>query len=182
MAEKKNFYSQAISAMNGLLGFGLLSPKGGDVTSSAKLQGLDGRHFFTMDEDGIREGWTTLNSPGATQINTGEDLEKGQNACFINAENGDIVIRAKSGKVRIEGTDVEITATGNSPEGVFWLRANDSVKIDSKNITLDAKQGLKLLTTGILTLDGKLGMQILSPIVNGASCATNPSKKPGQIK
>lgn len=181
MAEKKNFFTQILGAMNGALSFGFLSPKG-DVTSSVKLQGLDGRHFFTIDEDGVREGWTTLNSPGATQFNTGEDLKKGQDAFFINAENGDVVIRARDGKVRIEGTDVEICATGNNPEGVFWVKANDSVKIDSKNITLDATQGLKLLSTGVLTLDGKLGMQILSPIVNGASCATNPAKKPGKIR
>ena len=180
MSEKKNFWTQVWSSMNGALSFGSISPKK-DVRSSVKLRGLDGRHFLTMDEDGVREGWTTMNSPGATQFNTGEDLRKGQNAFFINAENGDVIIRARNGKVRIEGLDVEICATGNNPEGNFWVKANDAVKIDSKNITLDAKQGLKLLTTGLLTLDGKLGMQILSPIVNGASCATNPAKKPGKI-
>lgn len=181
MSEKKNFWTQVWSAMNGALSFGSISPKK-DVRSSAKLRGLDGRHFFTMDEDGVREGWTTLNSPGATQFSTGEDLKKGQDAFFINAENGDIIIKARDGKVRIEGTDVEITATGNSPEGVFWVKANDAAKIDSKNITLNASQGLKLLSTGLLTLDGKLGMQILAPIINGATCATNPAKKPGQIR
>jgi hypothetical protein len=181
MSEKKNFWTQVWSAMNGALSFGSLSPKK-DVRSCVKLRGLDGRHFLTMDEDGVREGWTTLNSPGATQFNTGEDLKKGQNAFFVNAENGDVIIRARNGKVRIEGLDVEISATGNNPEGTFWVKANDAVKIDAKNITLDAKQGLKLLTTGLLTLDGKLGMQILSPIVKGASCATDPAKKPGKIR
>jgi len=181
MAEKKNFFTQVIGAMNGALSFGFLSPKG-DVTSSVKLQGLDGRHFMSMDEDGVREGWTTLNSPGCVQVVAGEDLTKGQNGIFVEAENGDIIIKARDGKVRIEGTDIEFCATGNSPEGVFWVSANESVKIDSKIITLDAKQGLKLLTTGVLTLDGKLGMQILSPIVNGASCASGADKKPGKIK
>ena len=119
---------------------------------------------------------------GVGSLRTGEDLKKGQNAFFVNAENGDVIIRARNGKVRIEGLDVEISATGNNPEGTFWVKANDAVKIDAKNITLDAKQGLKLLTTGLLTLDGKLGMQILSPIVKGASCATDPAKKPGKIR
>jgi len=162
--------------MNGVICFGFLSPKG-DVTSSVKLQGLDGRHFMSMDEDGVREGWTTLNSPGCVQVVAGEDLTKGQDGIFVEAENGDIIIKARDGKVRIEGTDVEITATGNSPEGVFWVRANESANIKSKNITLDASQGLKLLTTGVLTLDAKLGMQILSPIVYGASCASGATDK-----
>ena len=180
MAEKKTFWSQVISAMNGALSFGGISPFK-DVRSSVELKGLDGRHFLAFDEDGVREGWTTLNSPGATQINTGEDLEKGQDALFINAENGDVIIRARDGKIRIEGTDIEFVATGNSPEGVLWIKANEAVKIDSKNITIDAKQSLKLLTTGVLTLHGKLGMQILSPIIHGATCATDSEKKPGQI-
>jgi len=176
MSEKKNFFTQCWSAMNGVICFGFLSPKG-DVTSSVKLQGLDGRHFMSMDEDGVREGWTTLNSPGCVQVVAGEDLTKGQDGIFVEAENGDIIIKARDGKVRIEGTDVEITATGNSPEGVFWVRANESANIKSKNITLDASQGLKLLTTGVLTLDAKLGMQILSPIVYGASCASGATDK-----
>jgi hypothetical protein len=39
-----------------------------------------------------------------------------------------------------------------------------------------------MITSGILVLDGKLGIQILSSMVNGASSATNSRKKPGQIK
>ena len=35
-----------------------------------------GRHFIDMTEDGVREGWTTMNSPGATQINAGEDSKQ----------------------------------------------------------------------------------------------------------
>ena len=45
MAEKRNFWTQVWSAMNGALIFGGLSPKG-DVTSSVELKGLDGRHFL----------------------------------------------------------------------------------------------------------------------------------------
>ena len=93
MAEKRNFWTQVIGAMNGAISFGGIS-KDKSVTSSVELKGLDGRHFFDMTEDGVREGWTTMNSPGATQINSGEDLSKGQNAVFINAENG--ITKAKN--------------------------------------------------------------------------------------
>ncbi len=90
MAEKRNWWTQTISAMNGTLSFGKLSPKG-DVTSSVDLQGLDGRHFVDLTEDGVRKGWTTMNAPGAVQINAGEDLKKEQDAVFMNAENGDVI-------------------------------------------------------------------------------------------
>ena len=62
MSEKKNFWNQCISAMNGVITFGKISPKG-DVTSSLHLQALDGRHFMSFDEDGPRTGFTLLNSP-----------------------------------------------------------------------------------------------------------------------
>ncbi len=178
--EKKNFWTQVIGAMNGSISFGGLS-KDKSVTSSVEIQGLDGRHFIDLTEDGEREGWTTVNAPGAVNVNAGEDLGKGQNGIFLNSENGDIIIRARDGKVRIEGTDVEICAQGKDPEGNFWVSSNQNAKIDSKNITLDAKQSLKLLSTGFMTINGKVGVQILSSIIHGVSCATNPDKKPGQI-
>ena len=81
MAEKRNFWTQVLSAMNGALSFGGLSPKG-DVTSSVELKGLDGRHF-DMTEDGERKGGTLISCPGAFQVNASEDLEKTQHGIFI---------------------------------------------------------------------------------------------------
>ena len=181
MAEKRNFWTQVISAMNGAMIFGGLSPKG-DVTSSCEIKALDGRHFFDMTEDGVRKGWTTSNSPGAFQVNAGEDLDKDQHAVFINAENGDVIIRARNGKLKLEGLDVQIAATGSGKEGFAEIQANQDINVTARNITINPKNSLKMITSGILVLDGKLGIQILSSMVNGASCATNSRKKPGQIK
>ena len=60
MSEKKNFWNQVWSAMNGAIKFGKISPKG-DVTSSVHIQALDGRHFMSFDENGPRTGYTLLN-------------------------------------------------------------------------------------------------------------------------
>ena len=98
MAEKKNFWTRVMGAMNGAISYGALSFFK-DHTSSIRLQALDGRHFFEMGEDGPRTGWSTLNSPGSTQIATGDDLTKEDNALFVNAENGNIVIKARDGKI-----------------------------------------------------------------------------------
>ena len=50
MSEKKNFWNQVISAMNGSITFGKISKKG-DVTSSVSIEARDGRHFMCFDED-----------------------------------------------------------------------------------------------------------------------------------
>ena len=194
--DKCNYWAQEIGTQNGVIKFGALSPQG-DVTCSVQIVGLDGRHFINMDEDGKRKGWTTMNAPGAFQINAGEDLiqinEGGgegrknkveQNCIFMNAENGDITIRARNGKLRLEGLDIEMVATGNSPEGVCWVRANETLKLDGKNITIDGKQSYKLISTGLLTIGGLLGTQIISPLVTGITAAsmTKIMPKPGKFK
>ena len=194
--DKCNYWAQEIGTQNGVIKFGALSPQG-DVTCSVQIVGLDGRHFINMDEDGKRKGWTTMNAPGAFQINAGEDLiqinEGGgegrknkveQNCIFMNAENGDITIRARNGKLRLEGLDIEMVASGNSPEGVCWVRANETLKLDGKNITIDGKQSYKLISTGLLTIGGLLGTQIISPLVTGITAAsmTKIMPKPGKFK
>ena len=194
VAEKCNFWAQEIGTQNGVLKFGARSPTG-DVTSSVQIVGTDGRHFMTMDEDGKRRGWTTMNAPGAFQINAGEDLlvinpdsegrknKVNQNAIFINAENGDVVIKARNGKLRLEGLDIEMVATGNAPEGCLWARANETLKLDAKNITVDGKQSVKIVSTGLLVLTGLIGTQILSPLVNGVTAASARKliPKPGKL-
>ena len=194
MAEKCNYWAQEIGTQNGVIKFGAMSPAG-DVTASVQIVGVDGRHFITMEEDGARRYWTTMNAPGAFQINAGEDLavnnpdaegrknKVNQNAIFINAENGDVTIRARNGKLRLEGLDIEMVATGNAPEGVLWARANETLKLDSKNITVDGKQSVKIVSTGLLVLTGLIGTQILSPLVNGVTAASARKliPKPGKL-
>jgi len=183
MTQKKNFWTQVISTMNGMITFGGLSPHE-DVTSSIELKALDGRHFLSLDEDGPRTGWTIMNAPGSTMIHTGEDLAAvpegsdppegicEKEAFVVIAENGDIQLKAANGKIRIEALDIEFVATGNAPAGQFWVSANESIKLDSKNITIDGKQSCKVLTTGLMTISGGLATAIFSPIISGVSAAT----------
>ena len=122
MTQKKNFWTQVISTMNGMITFGGLSQQE-DVTSSIELKALDGRHFISLDEDGPRTGWTIMNAPGSTMIHTGSDLAATpaplgpvvtdppegiceKEAFVVIAENGDIQLKAANGKVRIEGHDI----------------------------------------------------------------------------
>ena len=193
VGDKCNFWAQEIGTQNGVLKFGALSPTG-DVTSSVSITGLDGRHFISLDEDGKRKGWTTMNAPGALQINAGEDLlqisenpsggrenKVEQNCIFMNAENGDIVIKARNGKIRLEGLDIEMVATGNSPEGQFWVKANENIKMDSKNITIDGTLSVNLVSSGVVHVRSSL-MQITSGFVNGITAATLTSVIPKSLK
>ena len=141
MSEKKNFWNQVISAMNGSITFGKLSPKG-DVTSSVAIEARDGRHFMCFDEDGPRTGYTLMSAPGSTFI------------------------------------DIELVANCNSPQAVIWANAYETLKLDSKNVTIDGKQSCKIMTSGLMTIRGSLGMQMLSPLIEGVSRALTKDKLP----
>ena len=167
MSEKKNYWTQAIGTQDALIQFGGVSSEK-DVTSSFKVRALDGRHFFTMDQDGQRKGWTTLVSPGATQIITGEDLEKGQNAIFVEAENGDIVIKATDGNIRLEGDRIDLFAKEE-----INMEACNKIDINSNNVNIDARARMRIRANQFLSIDAPCGMQILSKIIQGVSAATD---------
>ena len=167
MSEKKNYWTQAIGTQDALIQFGGVSSEK-DVTSSFKVRALDGRHFFTMDQDGQRKGWTTLVSPGATQIITGEDLEKGQNAIFVEAENGDIIIKATDGNIRFEGDKIEFVARDS-----LSVEAHNKIDINSNNVNIDARARMRIRANQFLLIDAPCGMQILSKIIQGVSAATD---------
>ena len=166
MSEKKNYWTQAIGTQDALIQFGGVSSEK-DVTSSFKVRALDGRHFFTMDQDGQRKGWTTLVSPGATQVITGEDLVKGQNAIFVEAENGDIIIKATDGNIRFEGDKIDFVARDS-----FSVEAHNKIDINSNNVNIDARARMRIRANQFLSIDAPCGMQILSKIIQGVSAAT----------
>ena len=142
-----------------------------------------------------------MNAPGSTMIHTGSDLAATpaplgpvvtdppegiceKEAFVVIAENGDIQLKAANGKVRIEGNDIEFVANGNAPHGVFYANANESIKLDSKNVTIDGKQSLKLISTGLITISGGLSTQIFSPLIYGVTAATvaKALPVPGKMK
>jgi len=167
MSEKTNYWTKKISAQDACIIFGGISPEK-DVRSSFQVKALDGRHFFTMDQDGQRKGWTTLVSPGTTQIKSGLDLKAGQNAIFVEAENGDIIIKATDGNIRFEGDKIEFVARED-----INMEAHNKIDINSNNVNIDARARMRIRANQFLLIDAPCGMQILSKIIQGVSAATD---------
>ena len=120
-----------------------------------------------MDQDGQRKGWSTLVSPGVTQIKSGLDLKAGQNAIFVEAENGDIVIKATDGNIRFEGDKIEFVARQE-----FNVEAHNKIDINAQNINIDARARMRVRANQFLSVDAPCGIEILSGIIKGVSCAT----------
>ena len=108
---KKNYTAVKYGTDKGTIRFGAIHKKG-DVTAGVMLDTPDGRHQFSLDIDGQRKGWTTSTSPGNFQVLAGEDNTEPNDTLILNAVNGNICITATNGKIRLQGTDIELIAVG----------------------------------------------------------------------
>lgn len=149
-----------------------------DVTSGVMLQAYDSRHYMTMDIDGVRKGWTLNRSPGPTQTICASDnagivgSDKGV-GYFLLAENGDIVIRAPKGRVRISGLDVDIRADGtDNTRGSINLDSNQSVNIKTGSFDVKASIGVRIFTPKTLDLVANTALHFTANFINGFSSAT----------
>jgi hypothetical protein len=76
-------------------------------------------------------------------------MEEAQNAVIITAVNGDVSIVATNGKIRLQGTDIELTAVGEGQtKGNIKLEATENVIVESKKVLVTAKTMYKLCTPG----------------------------------
>ena len=106
-------------------------------------------------------------SPGTTQIKSGLDLKAGQNAIFVEAENGDIIIKATDGNIRFEGDKIDFVARQE-----FNVESHGKIDINAQNINIDARARMRVRANQFLSVDAPCGIEILSGIIKGVSCAT----------
>lgn len=181
--EKSNPEYVKYGTKDGQLEFGHLhmGSKGelkSDVTSGVMLQAYDSRHYMTMDIDGVRKGWTLNRSPGPTQTICASDdagiigSDKGV-GYFLLSENGDIVIRAPKGRIRLSALDVDIRAEGtNNKRGSINLDSNQSVNIKTGSFDVEASIGARIFTPKTINLVANTSLHFTSNFLNGFSAAT----------
>lgn len=164
---------------------------GSDVTSGVYLQAYDSLHYMSMDISGPRQGWTLNRCPGPYEIlcaskNAGIPAtpDKGV-GCFILAENGDIIIRAPKGRVRISGLDVDIHAEGpDNTRGSVNIDSNQSVNIDTPALNIKTERSISMFSSGVLDLVANTTLKMCANFVEGCSAAsatlgskTNPTSQ-----
>jgi len=180
---KQNYTAIRYGNDHGSVSFGHIH-KDGAVTSDVLLQASDGRHGLTMDKDGPRKGWTTITAPGSISIMGGLDNTEAQDTVFINAQNGNVDIIATNGKIRLQGTDIELIAVGEGgSKGNVRIKANENIELDADNkVLINAKAMYKLATAGKAEIVANSAMTIYSSVIRGVSdaVANKDSKVGGQ--
>ena len=157
--------------------------KQGDVTAGVGLYTPDAEHQLSLDIDGERPGWTISTSPGAFQVECGSKMEEAENSVIVTAVNGDISIVATNGKIRLQGTDIELVAVGEGQtKGNIKLNATENVLIESKKVVVTAKTLYKLCTSGDAQIVANGVLEMYGSIIRGVTdaVAAKDSKVGGQ--
>jgi len=168
----------------GKLHYGSSSSLESDVTSGVYLQAYDSRHYMSMDIDGVRKGWTSFRSPGPHQIWCASDDAGTPNASvtsgnwpgagfFLLAENGDIIIRAPKGRIRMSAMDIDIRAEGpDLTKGSINIDSNESVNIKTGKFDVKANKGLTMFTPRNLELATNTSLNFVANFTCGLTAAT----------
>ena len=179
---KQNYTAIRYGNDHGSIAFGQIH-KPGDVTAGVKLQTHEGDHAFFMDKDGPRKGWTTSLSPGNFQVQCGERKEEAEDSMILNALNGNIIICASNGKIRLQATDIELIAVGEGgAKGNIRLDATENISTSSKSfkinsvnsLSFNSPSNMEIAANGVLTLYGS--------VIRGVTdaCAVKDSKNGNQ--
>ena len=179
--QKQNYTAVRYGTDKGSIKFGHIHKKA-DVTAGVMLDTPDGRHQFSLDIDGQRKGWTSSTSPGNFQVMCGLDNDEADNTLILEAWNGDISIIAKNGKIRLQGTDIEMVAIGDADQGkgnitctaseTFTVHETPKIILKSTSLTL-------LKGTGIIEVAANSCLKVYSSLIKGITDAS--SKKNSKI-
>ena len=134
MAELTNFHTIRYGQADGELKFGHIH-QDNNMSSVMMRSGSEDLHYISLEATGDdhRKHGTICRSTGSFQIKAGDNVGEGKFGVYIDAVSGDLVLRAPSGRVRIEGTNVDIIARGSDGKnGVVTLDSNEKVLIRTK--------------------------------------------------
>ena len=151
-----------------------------DCTSGVYIHAKDSRHYTSLDIDGPREGWTVNRCPGVYQIHCGDDVDKESIGCYIQTKNGDLVIGAPNGNVRIYGINIDIIAKNgiDNTTGVINIESNEAVNIETQKFEVKAKAGIDIFTPFAMKIVANTTFKLSTNFFDGLSSATStkPSK------
>ena len=159
---------------HGSISFGHIHQKG-DKTSSALLQGSDGRHFITLDET---DRSTTQISPGKLNIRSGIDAEQEDDTMVLHAENGNIIVSAQNGDITFIGDSINFHAVGAEGKGHVTITGSESITVDAKKVLINAKSMYKIATSGTGEIVANSLLKMYGSLIKGVTdgCALKDGK------
>ncbi len=174
MAELKNYHTIRYGTAEGEIQFGHITQD--NVLSAVLLRnGGSLNHYISMDATGEphRKHGTICRSPGSFQVKAGDNVEDDVPGVYIEAKSGDLVLRAPSGRVRIEGINIDIVASGfDGKNGVVNINGNEKVIVKSQTIDVSSKVSTKIFSEKTVDMIGRGILNMYGGLVDVADGAT----------
>lgn len=185
MSAKKSKEGISYGNMYGLVSFGALNLAGtgglkSSVLSGVQLQAFDSLHYSSMENFGNRAGWTLNRCPGVYTVKCGDNVDKNDIGIFFRTENGDVVIQAPNGRIRLFAKDIDIRADGpDNTRGTINLDSNQSVNIKTGTFDVKADHGIRIYTPASMKLVGNTNLRLVSNFLHGltGALANLPNKE-----
>ncbi len=147
MAEQKVTNYRPIGTDEGIIEFGNV------MKNNAKMAVMIKRIFpstfrtsqyIGLQMSGKLDGGIINSAPSVYTILCGEKPVN-DTAMFCRAENGDIILAAPKGRIRIMARDIDLIASGNGTNtGFINLRANSAIDGEAPTIQMQAEDAISL--------------------------------------
>ena len=180
MATQQNYHTIRYGTAEGEIKFGHITQD--NQTSAVMLRnGHHPTHYITLDQTGAphRKHGTICRSPGSFQVRAGDNTPKDEPGVYVEAVSGDLVLRAPSGRVRIEGQNVDIIAAGyDGQTGIINIDANDNILMRAQTIDASATASLKLFSDNTVNMIAKGILEVYGGLIDFAdgACSIKGSK------
>ena len=196
MAQKENKHPYVAGTEHGTISFGQVNTFSNEIDACKLSNGPDaGRHYIRLQETGSKEdgskGSTNIVCPGTLTALTGKDIvnyPEGSDtprdlpAIYYEAENGDIILTAPRGKIKIAAEAIEIIATGSDGKtGVVDISADDKINLKAQIIDVNSTVSTKIFSEKTVDMIGKGIMNVYDGLVDFADRTSKgkPSKTCG---
>lgn len=145
-----------------------------DVITGITLQAYNSLHYVHMENDGIRKGWTMMRNPGVWEVKCGDTVKKGDIGAYVHVENGDLVLKAPNGRVRIQGIDIDLRADGtNEKTGYINIESNNTVSVKTGQFKVKADNGVNIFSPQAVKIASNTALNLASNFVGGVTSASN---------
>ena len=187
MAQVENKHPFQLGTEHGCIGIGVVNTYSNQIDACKISNGPDaGRHYIRLQETGSKEdgskGSTHIVCPGTFTALTGKDIvnyppgsnePRGLNAIFFEAENGDIVLTAPRGKIKIAAEAIEIIAEGSDGRtGVVDISADDKINLKTQIIDINSTVSTKIFSEDTVHVIGKSLLNIYGGLADFADGTT----------
>ena len=190
MSKKETFHPYYIGTEPGRLSFGHVRDSN-EISACMLQSGPDGgRHYIVMEETGSADegtkGSTKSFCPGTFTVKSGKDIvnypegkDEPRNipAIWYEAENGDIIIKAPRGRIKLEAESIELTAKGfDGRTGNILMDADDKIALNAQIVDVKSRVSTKIFSESTVDMIGKGIMNIYGGLTDFADRSTKGSK------